>query len=56
VSAFDPIRLLSIALLLVGTLAGAAEVDYLSFATEDEANSTEISQAASPAVVFVTNK
>jgi S1-C subfamily serine protease len=29
--------------------------DYLSFATEDEANSTEIFSKASPAVVFVTN-
>lgn len=29
--------------------------DYLSFATEDEANSTEIFSHASPAVVFVTN-
>ncbi|MEP1595164.1 MAG: 2-alkenal reductase, partial [Halieaceae bacterium] len=35
---------------------GAEEVDYLSFATEDEANSTEIFSKASPAVVFVTNK
>jgi S1-C subfamily serine protease len=36
--------------------AAAAEkgVDYLSFATEDEANSTEIFEAASPAVVYVT--
>jgi S1-C subfamily serine protease len=31
------------------------EVDYLSFATEDEANSTEIFSKASPSVVFVTN-
>ncbi len=29
-------------------------VDYLSFATEDEANSTEIFRKASPAVVYVT--
>ncbi len=29
--------------------------DYLSFKTEDEANSTEIYRAASPAVVYVTN-
>ena len=36
--------------------ANAEEVDYLSFATEDEANSTEIFSEASPAVVFVTNK
>ena len=36
--------------------AGAAEtVDYLSFATEDEANSTEVFRKASPAVVYVTN-
>jgi S1-C subfamily serine protease len=34
----------------------AQEPDYLSFATEDEANSTEIFSKASPAVVFVTNK
>ena len=46
---------LSLALLL-GTLpAGAAGVDYLSFATDDEANSTEIFSKASPSVVFVTN-
>jgi S1-C subfamily serine protease len=30
--------------------------DYLTFATEDEANSTEIFRRASPAVVFVTSK
>ena len=35
--------------------AAAREVDYLSFATEDEANSTEIFQKASPAVVHVTS-
>ena len=33
----------------------ARNVDYLSFATEDEANSTEIFSKASPSVVFVTN-
>lgn len=52
------------ALLLVGTSACSAEtaednrparVDYLSFATSDEANSTEIFAKASPAVVFVTS-
>jgi S1-C subfamily serine protease len=32
-----------------------ADVDYLSFATEDEANTTEIFRKASPAVVYVTN-
>src|SRR6056300_391307 len=30
--------------------------EYLSFATQDEANTTEIFSKASPAVVFVTNK
>lgn len=30
-------------------------MDYLSFATEDETNTTEIFRNASPAVVFVTN-
>lgn len=32
-----------------------AEKDYLSFATEDEANTTEIFEKASPSVVYVTN-
>ncbi|MEM9253936.1 MAG: trypsin-like peptidase domain-containing protein [Pseudomonadota bacterium] len=35
--------------------AWTSEVDYLSFATEDETNTMEIFQRASPAVVFVTN-
>jgi S1-C subfamily serine protease len=35
--------------------ANAGETDYLSFATEDEANTTEIFRKASPAVVYVTN-
>ncbi len=43
-------------LVLSGSLIAQEEVDYLSFATEDEANSTEIFSKASPAVVFVTNK
>lgn len=38
--------------LLLG--AGTAEPDYLGFATEDEANSTEVFSKASPAVVYVT--
>jgi S1-C subfamily serine protease len=44
-------------LLLVLALAplAAADSDYLSFATDDEKNSTEIFSKASPAVVFVTN-
>lgn len=33
----------------------APPVDYLSFATEDEANTTEVFSRASPAVVFVTS-
>tara|TARA_B100001540_G_C15807269_1_gene642659 strand:+ start:1761 stop:2831 length:1071 start_codon:yes stop_codon:yes gene_type:complete len=44
--------------LLCGVLLAAragAEVDYLSFATEDEANTTEVFGKASPAVVYVTN-
>jgi len=42
--------------LLLAPATLAADADYLSFATEDEANSTEIFRKASPAVVFVTNK
>ncbi len=41
--------------LLAAPVHAAEEVDYLSFATEDEANSTEIFRKASPAVVYVTN-
>ncbi len=37
----------------VNALAGAD--NYLSFATDDEANTTEIFRKASPAVVYVTN-
>jgi S1-C subfamily serine protease len=37
------------------TLAATNTPDYLSFSTEDEANTTEIFQRASPAVVFVTS-
>ncbi|MEM6773232.1 MAG: trypsin-like peptidase domain-containing protein [Pseudomonadota bacterium] len=37
-----------------GDEPAAPELDYLSFATEDEANSTEIFRKASPAVVYVT--
>jgi S1-C subfamily serine protease len=43
-------------LLLLSFGSAAAEPDYLSFATDDEANSTEIFSKASPSVVFVTNK
>jgi S1-C subfamily serine protease len=40
---------------VLATIAQATETDYLSFATDDEANTTEIFRKASPAVVFVTN-
>lgn len=45
------------AALLCSALSQAAEqsVDYLSFSTDDEANTTEVFQKASPAVVFVTS-
>ena len=36
-------------------LAATNTPDYLSFSTEDEANTTEVFQRASPAVVFVTS-
>ncbi|GAB5414806.1 MAG: trypsin-like peptidase domain-containing protein [Congregibacter sp.] len=52
---------LGLLLCIVATNAVAAKTDggekspdYLSFATEDEANSTEIFSKASPAVVYVT--
>ena len=49
-------RLLAMVLLspLVAASAESAP-DYLSFATDDEANTTEVFQKASPAVVFVTS-
>jgi S1-C subfamily serine protease len=40
---------------LIPSGARAEDVDYLSFATEDETNTTEIFRKASPAVVYVTN-
>ncbi|MEC7992818.1 MAG: S1C family serine protease, partial [Pseudomonadota bacterium] len=33
----------------------ANDVDYLSFATDDEANTTEVFSNASPSVVYVTS-
>ena len=43
----------------IGVLSPPANADdavnYLSFATQDEANTTEVFQRASPAVVFVTS-
>ena len=41
--------------LLLPLVASAEDRDYLSFATEDEANTTEIFGKASPSVVYVTN-
>ncbi len=47
---------LTICLLLCWPLVAiASPVDYLSFATEEEANTTEIFGKASPSVVYVTN-
>ncbi|WP_439105931.1 S1C family serine protease [Congregibacter sp.] len=46
--------LLPVLLLTSGVVSAADTKDYLSFATEDEANSTEIFSKASPAVVYVT--
>ena len=37
-----------------GPLSAQEAPDYLSFSTDDEANTTEVFQRASPAVVFVT--
>ena len=44
-----------IALALLSLPGNAKEVDYLSFATEDETNTMEIFSTASPSVVYVTN-
>ena len=38
-----------------GPLSAQEAPDYLSFSTDDEANTTEVFQRASPAVVFVTS-
>jgi S1-C subfamily serine protease len=42
-------------LLCIPFTVEAGSVDYLSFATEEEANTTEIFSKASPSVVYVTN-
>ena len=55
---FKPaVRILACCLLcaLLPSGALAEDLDYLSFATEDETNTTEIFRRASPAVVYVTN-
>ena len=41
--------------LFAGVSQAADEVDYLSFATEDETNTTEVFSGASPSVVYVTS-
>lgn len=46
---------LTLSLLCSLCTRASAEVDYLSFATDDEANTTEIFKKASPSVVFVTS-
>lgn len=46
--------LLSVSLSTCSLRAQEKELDYLSFATDDEANSTEVFGKASPAVVYVT--
>lgn len=46
--------LLAAATVLAICLPAGADTDYLSFATEDEKNTTEIFSKASPSVVYVT--
>ena len=41
--------------LVAGFSQAAEKVDYLSFATEDETNTTEVFSGASPSVVYVTS-
>lgn len=52
-TAMLPLALATAVVASAGTQART--LDYLSFATEDEANTTEIFEKASPAVVYVTN-
>ncbi len=50
------LRLLAMVLLSpLGVASAESAPDYLSFATDDEANTTEVFQKASSAVVFVTS-
>ena len=48
-------RALLLSCCLLALPAGAAAPDYLSFATDDEANTMEVFSKASPSVVYVTN-
>lgn len=50
-------QLLLVCLLMAGAVhARETTPDYLSFRTDDEANTTEVYRAASPSVVYVTNR
>lgn len=49
------VHVLAICVASVSLATQAAGPDYLTFATEDEKNTTEIFSRASPAVVYVTN-
>ena len=51
----NKLRMLALLTFVNIPLNSIGETDYLSFATDDEANSVEIFQKSSPAVVFVTN-
>ena len=51
---FAPVLALLPPALVISPVASAA-VDYLSFATDDEANTTEVFSNASPSVVYVTS-
>ena len=51
---FTPVLTLVIPTLLIAP-AASATLDYLSFATDDEANTTEVFSNASPSVVYVTS-
>ena len=46
---------LSLAWVASSPLTADKQLDYLSFSTDDEANTTEVFQRASPAVAFVTS-
>ncbi|MEL0152735.1 MAG: 2-alkenal reductase, partial [Halieaceae bacterium] len=51
---FAPVLTIVTPALALAPSANAA-VDYLSFATDDEANTTEVFSNASPSVVYVTS-
>ena len=49
------IPLLAVVYAIAASSLLRAETDYLSFSTQDEANTIEVFRSASPAVVYVTN-